>query len=158
MRYFLIGLGLLVPLTSSAKSPCQPPPNRAQASVVIGRQETRNDTVMLTQADYSRLYEWYNRCLIARSGNKQDWTNFLRRSDEAERVATDTAENAPFLQHLESIESVAENSHADAPSSPAELERLHLLEVAIAQLKVQVNELVPKSEPCAQPQALAAAE
>lgn len=143
MKIFILGLMLLVPRTGYARSPCKPPPNQAVSATVRGNTETHYNTVMLSEADYARLYEWYNRCLIAWSGGSESWTRFLERTDEAERIATGNAEQMPFLQHLDDLESATKQLQISQDNTATMLERIHSLEQAILELQTQRLLLVP---------------
>ena len=161
MRFFVLGLALLVPLTSSAKSPCRPPPNQATSVVSEGRAETRSDTVVFTQADYARLYEFYSRCLLAKSGTASDWQLFLRRADEAERAATINLEHQPLLDHLREIEATRLGVKAAVADSNTVVAQLHELEAIVAELQAQINRLSAPSQPVtasSEPQTAALAE
>lgn len=141
MKYFVLIWLWLVSNTCYAKSPCQPPPNRATAVVSEGKDETRSDTVVLTQADYARLYEFYNRCLLAKSGTASDWQLFLRRADEAERAVTVNLEHQPLLDHLSEVETTRQAVKAVVADSSAVLTQLRELEQLVTELQTRVAAL-----------------
>lgn len=106
-RYLILLLILLLPTTGLARPPCQAPPNQVPFIDNTRFGERRNEVVTLTSEQYADLYELYVRCLVARSGTKEDWQAFINRALEDARVRTELAADAPYLAHLEQIEYIA---------------------------------------------------
>ncbi|MDQ5952541.1 MAG: hypothetical protein QG626_670 [Patescibacteria group bacterium] len=144
LRHFIPLCVLLLPSTSLARPPCQAPPNQVPFIDNTRYGERRNQVVVLTSEQYADLYELYTRCLVARSGTKEDWQQFIHRALEDARVRTELAADAPYLAHLEQIEYIAtllSNQHAgpNKRTDESELARRVELEAAILGLKEQLK-------------------
>ena len=97
-------LCLLLSTRAQGKPPCQEPPQLAPVSVVDADQSRENQVVLLTPESYANLYAFYLQCLVARSGTRDDWQRFVKRSDQATEIALGAQADAPFLKYLVDIE------------------------------------------------------
>lgn len=148
LQRFILPIILLYPLLQSnismARPPCQAPPNQVPFIDNTRYGERRNEVVVLTSEQYADLYELYTRCLVARSGTKEDWQQFIDRALEDARVRTELAADAPYLAHLEQIEYIAtlftgQKSSNGRQTIEAELVNQVELEAAIQGLKEQLR-------------------